>query len=242
MATAAVSVKRPVNPDRVFFPVLLGLMLLTVWLGFSKTYYAVGMMTTHLPSPIVHVHAVVFTLWLMTLAVQIGLVSARKVKLHMSVGLWGFGLAALVVVLGALASRDSLRRGFSPPGSGLSPLTFFVVPMSDLVVFSVLAGWSYAARRKPQIHKRLIMLASITLLDAAIGRFPYTIAPHITPMGQLGVLFSFMVLMMIYDLVTLKKIHRATWIPAVATLALFLVRIPLAMTPVWMRFAELVRG
>ncbi len=68
-----------------------------------------------------------FTLWLLTLILQIGLVTARKVKLHMAVGLWGFGLAAVMVVVGVLAAINALRRNMVPPGSGLSALTFFAV-------------------------------------------------------------------------------------------------------------------
>jgi len=242
MATTAVAVKRPVHPDRIFFPMLCGLMLLLVWFGFSKTYYAAGMVHAKLPSPTIHVHAIAATLWLITLIVQIGLVSARKVKLHMTVGLWGFGLAAGWVVIAMAAALDALRRNMSPPGSGLDPLTFFIVPVTGAGLFAWFAGWSYMARRTPLAHKRLIMIATIAILDAAVGRFPYTVWPSLTGLKQSLVLFVLLAAIMVYDLITLRRIHRATWIPAVALIVVHLTRIPFAQTHLWMRFAAMCQG
>ena len=124
MSTTVMAPRRTrVQPDRIFFPTMCLVILATVWLGFSKTYYAAGMVRAHLPAPIIHVHAALMTLWLLTLTVQTALVSVRKVKLHMAVGLWGFGLAACIIPIGSMAAVNSLRRDLSPPGSGLSPPT-----------------------------------------------------------------------------------------------------------------------
>jgi hypothetical protein len=242
MATAVTSMRRPArtNPDRVFYPILCVLILITVWLGFSKTYYAVGMVRAKLPSTIVHVHAVVATLWLATLVVQIALVSARKVKLHMALGLWGFGLAAVMVVLGLFTARDGLIRGMTPDPA-IDARTFFVVPITGILLFGGLVGWSYRVRRRPAEHKRLIMIATITILDAAIGRFPFTIAP-IGPAAMLAILFSFLLVMVVYDVVTQKRVLRVTWVGSVAVIVVMLVRIPLGQTHAWIKFAEMVRG
>jgi hypothetical protein len=242
MATAVTSIRRParMNPDRVFYPIMCGLILITVWLGFSKTYYAVGMVRAKLPSAVVHVHAVVATLWLVTLVVQIALVSARKVKLHMALGLWGFGLAAVMVVLGLLTARDGLIRGMTPDPA-IDPRTFFIVPVSGILLFGVLVGWSYMVRRRPVEHKRLIMIATITIMDAAIGRFPFTLG-HIGPVGMLAVLFSFLLLMVLYDVVTQRKVLRVTWVSSLAVVVVMLVRFPIGQTHAWIKFAELVRG
>lgn len=229
------------HPDRLFFPALCLLILVTVWLGFSKTYYAAGWFKAPLPSPIIHVHAAVFTLWLLTLIAQTGLVSARKVKLHMTLGLWGFALAAVMVVIGSMAAVNALRRDMSPPGSGLTALTFFVVPVTTLATFAVLAGWSYAVRRKPAEHKRLIMLATIVLLDAAIGRFPYTITP-MGPLAQLLILCVFLALMVGYDLYSQKGILRATWVGSLLIVAVQTIRVPLAQMEPWQHFARMIHG
>jgi hypothetical protein len=243
MATAVMTPRRTrVNPDRIFFPSMCLLVLVTVWLGFSKTYYAAGLVTAHLPAPIIHVHAAVMTLWLLTLTVQTSLVSVRRVKLHMAVGLWGFALAAAMIPVGTLAAVNALHRDMSPPGSGLSALTFFVVPVSALLAFAVLAGWSYRVRRKPDQHKRLILLATIPLLDAAIGRFPYTLGIAASPVAQLLLICIFPAALIAYDLVSRRRIQRVTWVGSLMLLVMWLTRIPLAQTAPWQAFARLVHG
>jgi hypothetical protein len=243
MATVVMTPRKAkIQPDRIFFPLLCLTILVTVWLGFSKTYYAVGMVTAPLPAPIIHVHAAVMTLWLLTLTVQTSLVSVRKVKLHMAVGLWGFTLAACMIPIGTLAAINSLRRDMSPPGSGLSALTFFVVPVTALLLFATLAAWSYSVRRKPDQHKRLIFLATIPLLDAAIGRFPYTLGIASNPMAQLGILCIFPAALIAHDLISRRKIQRVTWIGILILLVVWLTRIPLAQTAAWQAFARMVHG
>jgi hypothetical protein len=243
MATVVMTPRKTkVNPDRIFFPSMCLLFLVTVWLGFSKTYYAAGLVTAHLPATIIHVHAAAMTLWLLTLIVQISLVSVRKVKLHMAVGLWGFALAACMIPIGTAAAINSLRRDMSPPGSGLTPLTFFVVPVSALLAFAVLGAWSYSVRRKPDQHKRLILLATIPLLDAAIGRFPQTLGIASTPVAQLLIICIFPAVLIAYDLVSRRKVLRVTWIGSLLLLVVWLTRIPLAQTAPWQAFAKLVHG
>ena len=241
MATISAPVRHPINKDRIFFPSMCLLILVTVWLGFAKTYYAAGLVRANLPSPVIHVHAVIFTLWLLTLVVQTGLVTAKKVQVHRKLGLWGFGLAAAMIVAGLTAATDALRRGMSPPGSGLDPKVFYIVPVSGILLFGVLIGWAYKARRRPVEHKRLIIFASLLLLDAAIGRFPYTITP-MGPLAQNFILISLMVPMYVYDLATLKKINRVTIVSSLLIVLLLFTRIPLAMTSPWLKFAAFMRG
>jgi hypothetical protein len=241
MATIAAPVRRPVNKDRVFFPSMCLLILVTVWLGFSKTYYAAGMVRAHLPSPIIHVHAVIFSLWLLTLVVQTGLIGAKKVHLHRKLGLWGFFLAACMVVVGLMAGTNALRRGMSPPGSGLDPKVFYIVPVSGILVFAALVGWAYIARRRPVEHKRLIIFASLVILDAAIGRFPNTITP-MGPITQNLILIGMLLPMIVYDLATLKRVNRVTIVSSLLIVLVLFLRIPLGMTSLWLKFATFMGG
>ncbi len=241
MATIAVPTPRTRKADRIFFSSMCVLILITVWIGFSKTYYTAGMVTAKLPSPIIHVHAIIFTLWLLTLVTQTALISAGNVRLHRKLGLWGFGLAVLMVVFGLLAATNSLRRNFSPVGSGLDPRTFYIVPVTDMVLFSVLAAWAYRARNRPVEHKRLILLATLAILDAAIDRFPITFGPvsAITlDLIQLGLIAA----LIVYDIVTLKKVHRVTIIGFVLIAVVMFGRVPLGMTSPWLKFANFMHG
>jgi hypothetical protein len=160
------------GPD--FFTGMVFLLWATVLFGFAKTYFLAGMVTAPLPDKLIHVHGAVFTLWMVLLAVQVGLVSAQKVKWHKQLGLAGFGLAVLMLVMGVLAGTDSLRRNFDA-GSGLGAKTFYVIPLSGILAFALLVYLSYRARFKPAVHKRLILIATIAISEAAIARWPIAI-------------------------------------------------------------------
>jgi len=241
MATVTVPARRSVNPDRFFFPSMCLLILVTVWLGFAPSYYAAGMVRANLPAPVIHVHAVVFTLWLLTLIVQIGLISAKKVQLHRKLGLWGFGLAGLMVVVGMMAATNSLRRNAAPSGSGLDPKVFYIVPVSSIVLFCGFVVWAYRTRRRPVEHKRLIMFATIVILGAAIGRFPLTITP-MGPMTLNLIQIGFMVPILAYDFATLKKISHVSIIGFLVIAVWLFTNIPLGMTPLWLKFATFMHG
>src|SRR5450631_547401 len=140
---------RPDNPawDRVFFSAMIVALWAAVLYGFAKTYFLAGMVAAPLPNRLIHIHGAAFTLWMVLLLVQTTLISAKKIQWHRTLGLFGFGLACAMVVLGLLASTDALRRGEAP--LGLTAKTFYVVPLSDMLVFSVLVFFAYRARKRP---------------------------------------------------------------------------------------------
>jgi hypothetical protein len=86
-----------------------------VAIGFARTYFLAGVFRAHLPGLIVHIHGAAFTAWVLLLIAQVSLVSANRVDVHRKIGLAGFGLATLMVVLGFLAATNALTRGVIPP-------------------------------------------------------------------------------------------------------------------------------
>jgi hypothetical protein len=91
-------------------------MLASVFLGFGPTYYLVGVFHAPLPSRIIHIHGAVFSCWILLLIVQNSLAWAGRVDIHRKLGLAGFLLACLMVVVGWTAATDRLARGTAPPG------------------------------------------------------------------------------------------------------------------------------
>jgi hypothetical protein len=90
------------------------LILVTVFVGFARTYFLAGVFRAPLPSLLVHIHGAVFSSWILLLITQTTLVTAGRVDIHRRLGLAGFGLACLMVVLGVLTASKLLGRGISP--------------------------------------------------------------------------------------------------------------------------------
>ena len=230
-----------VNPraDRIFFSTMVLLLWATVLFGFARTYFLAGMVEAPLPNKLIHVHGAIMTLWMVLLFVQTALISARKVKWHMTLGLFGFGLATAMVILGPIAATNSLRRGVGV--LGLDPKTFYVIPLSAIFIFGVLAFFAYRYRRQPAVHKRLILIATIGLIDAAVGRWPVAFFQS-NPKAQDLVPFAFLLAVMVFDLATQRKILKTTLFASLFLIAIHLARVPIAFTHPWQAFATRMLG
>lgn len=236
ISTPVIRLQRPLKPtwDRLFFAGMAVILWATVLVGFSKTYFMAGMVRAPLPNVLIHIHGAAFTAWMLLLVVQIAFISTRRLHWHKRLGLAGFGLAILMVVLGVLAATDAMRRGAGP--LGLDAKTFYIVPISDMLVFSTLVFFAYRLRFKPAAHKRLILIASIALMDAAVGRWPLPYFQAHPPMQDL-VPFGFLFVLMAYDLLSLRRVQWSTLWASIFLIAVHLVRVPLGLTPTWHAFA-----
>jgi hypothetical protein len=216
--------------DRVFFSLMPVLMWATVLFGFTKTYFGAGMVMAPLPNLLIHVHGAAFTLWMVLLVVQTALISTQHVKWHMKLGVAGFCLAVLMVVLGSLAAVDALHRGSGP--LGLDPVSFFVIPVSGMLQFGVLVFFAYRLRRVAEAHKRLITIATITIMDAAVGRWPVAILQQHPPMQDL-VILAFLLLVVVYDLFSLHRFSKYTMWASLFVVVVHLGRVPFGLSAPW---------
>src|SRR6266849_5646617 len=246
MATVALPRRKPEtfstkrNFDNYFFSAMALLILATVFVGFARTYFLAGVVRAPLPSLIIHIHGAVFSSWILLLIAQVSLVSAGRVDIHRRLGLFGFGLACLMVILGVLAATNSLARGFSPPGSGIDPKTFYAIPLSDILMFFTLIFFAYRARSNPSAHKRLILIATIALMDAPTGRPPFNaITGH--PYLDGAFVWVFLLLLVGYDLWSTRKVHRATICAGVFVIVVEQLRFPIGSSGAWHALATWVQ-
>jgi len=104
--------------DNIFFSGMAVLILITVFTGFARTYFMAGVFRAPLPNLLIHIHGAVFSSWILLLITQTALVSAGRVDIHLRLGLVGFGLACLMVILGVLLPairwRGDSRRQVPP--------------------------------------------------------------------------------------------------------------------------------
>lgn len=223
--------------DRGFFSLMAMLMLATVLFGFARTYFLAGMIRAPLPNRLIHIHGAAFTAWILLLLVQTALITAGSVRLHRKLGVIGFLLAVSMVVLGSLAAVDAMRRGGTP--LGLDTQTFFIIPISDMVLFSLFVAYAYRLRFKPEAHKRLILIATIALMDAGIGRWPILILQQ-KPFLQDFVLYAYLLLIVIYDRVSLDRFSKTTLWASAAFVLVHASRVTLGFTPAWHSFTSFV--
>lgn len=197
-----------ISRERLFFSGLAIAAALTVFAGFAPTYYLKGYFNGSALSGLLHVHGLLFSTWIVLFVTQTLLVAARRTDIHRRLGVAGAILAAAMIVVGYLTAVDAVRRGSSIPG--VHPHSFLIVPIADVVFF---AGFIVAAlyyRRRPDTHKRLMVLATAGLLTAAIARLNIHLIGAPNPLVFFGVTDLFLVALAAYDLLTRRRLHPAT--------------------------------
>jgi hypothetical protein len=240
MMATAVFEPRESRLERYFFPGMALLILGTVFLGFARSYYLAGVFRAPLPNWLIHVHGAAFSSWILLLIAQTSLVAANRVDVHRKVGLVGFGLACLMVILGTLAATDSLRRALGPggPAAGTDPKAFYIIPLTDMLIFGTLVFFAFRARFHPPAHKRLMLIATIALMDAAITRWPIGFIRHNPFWVTVLFTYGFLVLLLAFDLWTTRKVHRVTIWASLFLIAVQQVRVPIGGTSGWHAFAS----
>lgn len=216
-------------------------LALTVFAGFAPTYYlrlvSGGPTATLTGGPfttLVHLHAALFTCWVLLFLVQTALIARHRVAVHRRLGVAGGVLAAGMVTAGTLLAVATAARGGGP--GGVDPLAFMAIPLFDMVLFTIFVAAALAMRRDRETHKRLMLLAYVSIIVAAVGRLPGVLA--LGPPAFFGLALLFILAAVAYDLLSRRRVHRAyLWGGA-----LFVASVPLRLfisgTAAWRSFAE----
>jgi hypothetical protein len=124
--------------------------------------------------PFIRVHALVFSTWMLLFIAQNALVVSGRMDVHRRLGIAGAVLVPVMTVLGILTAIRGGRDGWNPGGPFADPEAFLAVGIGDICVFSGFAVAGLCYRRRPTIHKRLMLLATLGgLIWPAITRMSY---------------------------------------------------------------------
>lgn len=221
--------------DHRFYLILALSGALAVVIGYSPTYYfkplqSVGLLRT---SPglatLIHIHAAVFSLYVIFYVFQTGLISRGSRALHMTLGWASLVLIPAMVVLGTLSVFWGAKLGHKQVWPDLE--TAALVNMVDVYIFAILAGAGVLVRKSPEAHRRLMSLSFMTLLPAPLARTPLIL---LGPKGVGVAVFSFLLAGPIYDLITRRRLHPAYLCGLLLVIPTGLpARIALASTPAW---------
>jgi len=222
---------------RLFYVSGAALALLIMLWGFAKTYYLKVVFGTPEIRPLVQVHGFIMTLWFTLFLVQCWLVASKRVKLHMRLGIFGGLLAATLVGVGTATAISGARLGHSP---GPPPLVFLVVPLGDLLIFSVLVGLGLYLRANREAHRRLMLLATLSILTAAIARIPVAAIHDGGILMYFGLKDLVIVTFVAYDTWKSRRLHPAFGWGALLIIVSGPLRLMLGGTHLWMQFAQWV--
>lgn len=221
--------------ERLFYVGISVLIAATVFAGFAPTYFLKSYFGSPPLIPLLHLHGLVFSSWIVLLLTQTTLVAANRTDIHRRLGIAGGVIAATMVVVGTMTAITRASQGAAPPG-GPPPLVFLAIPLFDMLVFSSLVSAGFYFRRRPDVHKRLMLLATISILTAAIARLPFEVLKA-GPPAFFGLTDLFIVACVLYDLITRRRLHRATMWGGPLIILSQPLRLVISGTSAWMAFA-----
>ena len=231
---------RPALLENYFYFLMTLLIAGIVVYGFSHTVDQ-NLIHPAVPRPfILYVHAAVFSGWLVLFVLQSTLVRSHHVRWHRRVGVFGAGLGALIPVLG-VATAITMGRFNLLQLHQAGAEAFLIIPLWDMATFTPAFALAVYWRKKPEFHRRLILIACCALTAASFGRFPPNILPRIV--FYAGV--DFLILLgVVRDLIVNRSIHQVYRyaLPAIILGQIVVMYTATVEPAAWMRIAHAMLG
>ena len=194
--------KRASILERYFYLFMSLLNAVVVVYGFSFTINQNLLHPRVQPPQIVYVHSVVFSAWVLFFILQSALVRSHNVRMHRTLGWVGAGLAVSILVLGYTTSTAVLRLAIQRQ-LPFPTVPFLFVEVMELVCFAVPFALAIYWRKRPDFHRRLMLIATCALTEAAFGRIP-SLPAVFAPAG----VDALILLGVVRDIIVERRIHK----------------------------------
>jgi hypothetical protein len=215
--------------------------------GFMPTYWVPMARGTLDVAPITHLHALFFYGWLLLFVRQTSLAASGRLSRHRELGVAGVAVATGMCFVGLGMAIHSLRR-LEAAGAGDPARAFTIVAVSAIALFAVLFALAIVNVKKPEVHKRLMLVATISMLQAGVGRWfllffapsqPIDGPPLVPPVFVTvipGLVTDLLIVAaMIHDRRTRGRVHPVYWWAGASVLAVQVLRVPLSTTSAWIQ-------
>jgi hypothetical protein len=227
------------SAERRFYIGAAVVALLVVLTGFARSYYLKGAFGAPELTALKHLHGLVMTAWFTLFFVQVMLVETGRTPVHRKLGVVGAIVAVLVVVVGTTTALVGAKNGATP---GPPPLVFLAIPLGDMVVFSVLVTAAILYRKRSDIHKRLMLTATLGILGAAVARIPIDFLQAGGLPAFFGVVDVLLLAFVAIDTVKNRRLHPAFIAGVLVVIGSQAARFLIAGTPQWTTFARWLVG
>ena len=212
---------------------------LIVLIGFGPTYYLkFAFDSPAIKTNLVQIHGLIMTLWVAFFGVQVWLIRSKRHRVHMSLGMIGIALAAVILVVGFFTAAAAAKFGSSSTPPLFPAMAFMIVPMTDLVMFAGLFGAAIIYRKVPASHKRLMLLTAINFIPPALARIQLAPIQAAGPFFFFGLPSILTIALIAIDARNTGKLNRPFLIGGILLIASYPLRLALSGTDAWLSFAN----
>ncbi|HEV2286288.1 MAG TPA: hypothetical protein VGR80_09610 [Steroidobacteraceae bacterium] len=226
-------------PERPHFVWLAVGIAAVALLGFGRSYYFKSLSGTRALPLALHVHGLLMSAWLVVFVAQTWLIAVRRTLWHRRLGVAGAVLAAIIIPYGIALTLLGLRREIQAHVLGKMHFLLLINAV-NLVLFGVFVGSGLLLRSRGDVHKRLMLLAAVTLLAPAAARIALLFT-H-APLAQLAAFYLCVATCVLVDALRNRRLHPVLGWGALAIVAGFQLSYLAVLTPAWMTLVRAVFG
>jgi len=231
--------------ERRFFTGMAIAMAAAAFIGFAPTYYLAAWNDAPPLAASVHLHGALNTGWMLLLVIQASLIAADRRDIHKLTGAVGIALAAAILASGVFVAINSERRVHTEANAGTfaDPYVFLIFPLVGVVLFALFVALGVLNRSHPDAHKRLMLLATMSLLVPALARIVVrvtTVVPQV--IGAMILVDVFLAALVAYDLTSRGRLHPATLWGGGFLLVSEPLRVAIGFSEPWQAFARMLMG
>jgi len=232
-------------PARYFYFQMALACMAVAFIGFAPTYWMPLATRSFSASAVIHVHGLLFFAWTLYFVFQTWLVAAGQTARHREWGILGVSFATAMTIFGCLAAINLMKQAVAL-GMKDAGIAFAIVPLSGIAFFAATFTLAILARRRSESHKRLMLLAGISILDAAVARWfltflapPGAVGPPPVPVTIMPALVAYLLLVVaiVRDWRTEGRPHPVYVYGGLALVAVKLLNWPVSTTAAWHSFA-----
>lgn len=232
-------------PARYFYFQMALACMATAFIGFAPTYWMPLAHRSFSASAVIHIHGLLFFAWTLYFVFQSWLVASRQTIRHREWGILGVSFATAMSIFGVLAAVNLMKQA-AALGMRDAGVAFAIVPLSGIAFFAVTFTLAILARKRSESHKRLMLLAGISILDAAVARWFLT---FLAPPGAVGpppvqvtivpalVAYLLLVVAIVRDWRIEGRPHPVYVFGGLTLVAIKLLNWPISTTAAWHAFA-----
>jgi len=239
-----------------FYVWMAGIGVLIAFGLFAPTYWLQIPGGTFTGSPLLHLHGLLFSAWTLFFFSQTWLAAGGRIESHRAWGMLGVALATAMVFSGFATAILSMTHGIAT-GNAANARAFAIVPISAMAIFGAFVAAAIVRVRRPETHKRLMLLATLSILQAPLDRIFFALQAGIAPGLRPGsvptpppeatipsglITVALILVAVVYDWRTRGRPHAVYLVGGAIVVAAIFLRLPLSGTAAWQATATFLAG
>lgn len=213
-----------------------------VFIGFSPTYW-IPIITS--PEPIrslLHMHAALFFGWVVLFLVQSMLVRQNRLAAHRRIGKIAAVWAIITITTGIYLAIETITRDLELIDGTFNAVPTFI-PLTQIFMFACFIAAALTNIRKPDVHKRFMVLAALVATTPALARLFLAALgePSLIVVGSIFLASNGLIVIVAwYDANCNNRLHPVFLYGGLGILLIRIARVPFAMSPIWHETAEFI--